>query len=46
MAIHHEKMKKKHKKSKVITKGEQLGEVAKNPFKVPQPEISETGKKP
>lgn len=46
MAIHHEKMKKKPKKSKVITKGEHFEDVAKKLFKVPKTEISEQGKKP
>jgi hypothetical protein len=37
MAIHHEKMKKKPKKSKTIAKGE-LFDVTKNQFKVPKTE--------
>jgi hypothetical protein len=46
MAIHHEKMKKKPKKSKTITKGEHFEDVARDLFKVPKTEISEQGKKP
>jgi hypothetical protein len=46
MAIRHEKMKKKPKKSKTISKGDHIEDAARNPFKVPQPETTEQGKKP
>jgi hypothetical protein len=46
MAMRHEKMKKKPKKSKTIAKAERSEDVARNPFKVTKSETSEQGTKP
>jgi hypothetical protein len=46
MATHHEKMTKKPKKSKTISKGDHFEDVARKLFKVPKTEITEQGKKP
>ena len=46
MAMRHEKMKKKPKKSKTISKAEHFEDAARNPFKVPKIETSEQDKKP
>ena len=46
MTMRHEKMTKKPKKSKAITKGEHFEDVAKKLFKVPKTEITEKGTKP
>jgi hypothetical protein len=46
MAMRHEKMKKKPKKSKTIAKAERSEDVARNPFQVPKSESGEPGKKP
>lgn len=45
MAIHHEKMKKKPKKSKTIAKAEHYEDASKKLFKAPKTEISDQGKK-
>jgi hypothetical protein len=44
MATHHEKMKKKPKKSKVISKADHSEDVAKSPFRATQPEVTPKGK--
>jgi hypothetical protein len=45
MAMRHEKMKKKPKKSKTIAKAEHFEDTARNPFKVPKSETGELGNK-
>jgi hypothetical protein len=44
MAIHHEKMKKKPKKSKTIAKADQSSAAASTPFKLPKTDGTDQGK--
>jgi hypothetical protein len=46
MAMRHEKMKKKPKKSKVIAKVEHFGDPARKTFTVPKTETNDEGTKP